>query len=94
MMQAELTFHGLAHDDSAEAAVLRWIARIEQLHDRVTRCGVVIGRKWRHVEVQVRIEDPEHGVASRARHENIYVAIADAFRDIRRQLRVDERHVS
>jgi ribosome-associated translation inhibitor RaiA len=86
MMQAQLTFHGLAHDDSAEAAVLRWIARIEQFHDRVTCCGVVIGRRRRSHEVMVRIDSPDLELTCTAKHENIYIAIADAFRSVRRQL--------
>jgi ribosome-associated translation inhibitor RaiA len=90
MMLAELTFHGLDHDDSAEAAVLRWVARIEQLHHGVTKCGVVIDQRRRHAfEVHVTIEDPEIGVASHAKHENIYIAIADAFRAVRRLLQDD-----
>jgi ribosome-associated translation inhibitor RaiA len=87
MMQAELSFHGLDRTDSAEASVLRWIARIEQLHDGA-RCGVTIDRKRRHHEVRVKVEDLQIGVVSRARHENLYVAIADAFRAIRRQLQL------
>jgi ribosome-associated translation inhibitor RaiA len=87
MTHAELTFHGLDHSDRAEAAVLRWIARIEQLHDGVTRFGVVIDHDWPHTfEVHVTIEDPEIGVESHAKHENIYIAIADAFRATHRQL--------
>jgi hypothetical protein len=90
MMHAELTFHGLDHDDSAEAAVLRWVARLEQLHQGATRCGVVIDRGRRQAyEVRVTIEDPVIGVAQQAKHENIYIAIADAFRAVRRVLQGD-----
>jgi ribosome-associated translation inhibitor RaiA len=86
MMHAELRFNGIDQRESAEASVLRWIARIEQLDDRVTRCGVTLDRRWRQFEVTITIEDPDVGVSAHAKHQNIYIAIADAFRLLRRQV--------
>ena len=88
----ELTFHGLDHSDSAEAAVERWVARLEHLHTRLTKCEVVIDqphRRQRHRDFHVRVLVAAPGIelASDAERDDIYLAIADAFRAAHRQLR-------
>jgi ribosomal subunit interface protein len=91
-IQTEVTFHGVDHSDSAEAAVFRWVARIEHLHDRMTRCHVTIGQphhRRRHgdpFDVRVVVDVPGIEVVAHAVREDVYIAIADAFRAIRRQL--------
>lgn len=89
----ELTFHGLDHHDSAEAAVERWVARLEHLH-ALTKCEVIIDRphRWhRHPEFHVRVRVEVSGIefASDASRSDIYIAIADAFRAAHRQLRTE-----
>lgn len=93
----DITFHEIAHSDSVEAAIHRWVARLEHVHDRIVRCIVKVeqphkshrhGREW---EIHVVLEWWGENIAtSRHRHEDIYVAIADAFRASRRQL-LDQR---
>ncbi len=86
----ELTFQGIDHSDSAEAAVERWVARLEHLHARLTKCEVVIEpKRSRSAEFHVRVlvEAPGIELASSAEREDIYIAIADAFRAAHRQLR-------
>jgi ribosomal subunit interface protein len=89
----EITFHGIDHSDAVEAAVERWITRLEQLHDRITKCTVTIGqphKRHRHgseFNVGVVLDVPGFEIATtHASHEDIYVAVADAFRTARRQL--------
>lgn len=89
----EITFHEIPHSDSVEAAIHRWVARLEHVHDRIIRCMVKIEqphrshRQGREFEIHVVLEWWGETVAtSRHRHEDIYVAIADAFRASRRQL--------
>jgi putative sigma-54 modulation protein len=88
----EVTFHGVDHSDSAEAAVHRWVARIEQLHDRMTRCHVSINQphhRRRHgdpFDVRVVVDVPGIEVVAHALRDDVYIAIADAFRAVRRQL--------
>jgi len=88
----EVTFHGVDHSESAESAVLRWVARIENFHDRMTKCHVTIGqphRRHRHGDpfnVRVVVEVPGIEVVASAVRDDIYLAIADAFRAVRRQL--------
>ncbi len=89
----EITFHGIDHSDAVELAVQRWVARLEHMYDRITKCGVVIAqphrsqRQGREFQISIVIEVPGGEiVTNHVRHEDIYVAIADAFRNARRQL--------
>ena len=89
----EITFHEIQHSDAVEAAVTRWVTRLEHFYDRIVRCSVKIEqphkshRHGREFEVHVVLDLPGAEIAtSRVRHEDIYVAIADAFRCSRRQL--------
>ncbi|MEJ7599377.1 MAG: HPF/RaiA family ribosome-associated protein [Kofleriaceae bacterium] len=88
---SEITFHSLPHSDSVELSIERWIARLDL--DQITRCDVVLGKPDKHhrdgrpldVTVQVEVVDAAP-IISHTAHENVYVAIADAFRAARRQL--------
>lgn len=89
----DVTFHDLEHSDSVEAAIHRWVTRLEHVHDRIVRCAVKVeqphksSRHGREFEVHVILEWWGENIAtSRHRHADIYVAIADAFRASRRQL--------
>lgn len=94
-----ISFHGLSRSDAVEAAIQRWVTRVEQLHDRVIRCNVTVDLPHRHhrrggnftIHVHLEIAG-DNIVTCRAQHEDVYVAIADAFRATRRQL-IDEREV-
>lgn len=98
----EITFHGIEHSDAVEMAIQRWVARLEQIHARLTKCGVVVSqphRRHRHgsqFQVSLVLEVPgltDVISVTHVMHEDIYVAIADAFRAARRQLkaRVERR---
>lgn len=89
----EVTFHGIEHSDAVEAAVQRWVTRLDRVYDRITKCGVVVSqphkrhRQGREFNVSIVLEVPRGEiVATHVGHEDIYVAIADAFRCARRQL--------
>ena len=93
----DVTFHDLPHSDAAEAAIHRWVTRLEHVHDRIVRCQVTVEqphrrhRRGRPFEIHVVLEWWGETIAtSRHHHEDIYVAIADAFRAARRQL-LDQR---
>jgi len=89
----EITFHEIPKSETVEAAVRRWVDRLEHVYDRIVGCTVKIEqphrsqRHGREFEVHVILDVPGTNLAtSRVRHEDIYVAIADAFRATRRQL--------
>lgn len=89
----EITFHGFNKSDAVEAAVHRWVTRLELVYDRILRVEVRLDqphrshRQGREFEVHVHVEIPGADIIARhTRHEDVYVAIADAFRASRRQL--------
>lgn len=83
---------------AVEATVRRWAERLEHAYGRIQRCDVVIELPHRHqrqghtYSVRVEIAVPErtlvatHDHALDASNEDVYVAIAGAFRAVRRQL--------
>jgi cold shock CspA family protein/ribosome-associated translation inhibitor RaiA len=94
----EVSFRGVPRWERAEAEVKRHAAELERYFDRITSCRVLIQaphlRQQRGQLYRVRIDltvpgreivvkrDPmEH-----APHEDLYIAIRDAFRAARRQL--------
>jgi ribosome-associated translation inhibitor RaiA len=81
-------FYGMPRDPSLEAAIHRWVARLESMSVRVQRAEVAIepvGRRRTSVQVYIGALD---GVAPQATtaHADAYVAVSDAFREVRRQL--------
>lgn len=88
----EITFHELTASSSVEAAIERWVARLEHVHDRIIGVHATVGVPHRHgrkrdYEFHVRISIPGADIVTRlARHSDVYVAIADGFRAARRQL--------
>ena len=99
---AEITFRDTARSDAVEAKARDYIARLERVYDRITRCEVVIEqphhrqRKGRHYRVRVRLTVPgselvtAHDPGRDDAHEDVYVALRDAFAAAQRQL---ESHV-
>ena len=89
----EITFHEVDQSDAVEAAVQRWVTRLEHVYDRIIKCTVTIGqphRRHRHgseFNIGVVLEIPGGEIpVTHVRHEDVYVAIADAFRAVRRRL--------
>ena len=89
----EIMFHQLDHSDAVEIAIHRWVVRLESLYDRITKCTVTISqpnKRHRHgaeFYISVVLEVPGGEIAAtHTRHEDVYVAVADAFRATRRQL--------
>lgn len=79
-------------------AVERWADRLGHHYDRIQRCEVVIEQPHRssrsggtfHVRIDLQIPNQTITVSRDSgrdpAHEDVYVAIADAFRAARRQL--------
>ena len=100
----EITFRGMSPSPSVEAVIRDWVARLENKDSRIQRCSVVVDQPHRHqthgnrfhIGIEVGVpgrdivisRDPELDPG----HEDIYIAIADAFRAARRQLQ-DHSHI-
>ena len=102
----EITFRNLDHSDAVEAKVREKVEKLEQVFDRMTSCRVRIeainrqhtkGNLYQvHIEVgvpgkQVMVDrNPGKDHA----HEDIYVALRDAFNAARRRLEDHSRRKS
>lgn len=94
----QITFRGMEPSAAVETAVRERAALLEHFHERVTSCRVVIECQHKHhhqgnlfrVGIDVTVPGAEiaagHGAPQHQAHEDIYVAVRDAFDAARRQL--------
>jgi ribosome-associated translation inhibitor RaiA len=93
----QITFHGLDSSEAVSQAIREKVLKLEQKYDRITGCRVAVEAPHRHkakgIQYRVRIDVTVPGdelVVARDpdidAHEDIYVAIRDAFRSMRSQL--------
>jgi ribosomal subunit interface protein len=94
----EITFRNLDHSDAVEAKVREKIAKLEQVHGRITSCRVTIEALNRqhvkgnlfHVNIEVGVPGKQVMVDRNSgrnhAHEDVYVALRDAFNAARRRL--------
>jgi len=96
--QPTVTFDDVPIDEDVRQAALEHIAELEEFHGRITGCHVVIGQPHRHrrsgrlwsVRVDVIVPgadvvvNRDHGLDHA--HEDVSVALRDAFLAARRQL--------
>ncbi len=95
----ELTFTDMEPSEFVENNIRERVAKLEQLYDRITSCHVsVVAPHKRHqkgnhfdIRIEVRVPGTELVVNNRPgdvnAHEDVYVAIRDAFNAMERQLR-------
>ncbi len=96
----QITMREMDRSEALEAAIEEHAAKLEQFHPRITRCRVTVEQLGRHqqqgrqfsVKVDVRVPGKEI-VATRDHHEDVYVALRDAFDAARRQLEEVAREV-
>jgi cold shock CspA family protein/ribosome-associated translation inhibitor RaiA len=90
---------GMDATEALNSRIHDWVAKLEHVYDRITRCEVLVEtphrhhRKGREYHVRVRLTVPGGGelVASHdpgpdGAHEDVYVALRDTFTAVRRQL--------
>ena len=94
----EVTFRNLDHSDAVEARVREKVAKLEQVNGRITSCRVTIEAVHRQhtkgnlFQVQIEVNVPGKQVVvgrnsgRNQAHEDIYVALRDAFSAARRRL--------
>ena len=98
----KISFRNFGHSDAVEQRIHEKVAKLEKFYDRIVGCSVVVEAPHRHQTkgklfhihivltlpkselVVNRDSHEDHG------HEDVYVAIRDAFEAARRQLK---RHV-
>lgn len=94
----QISFRGLPVSEAVETACLKEAQKLERYYDRITSCRIVVEEPHRrhlkgnlfHIrivatvpkgEIVVNREPPQH-----REHEDVYVAVREAFDSARRQL--------
>lgn len=97
-LPSKITFHGLDRSPAVEERVDEWIEKLLRIAADATRCDVTIEAPHRHhrhgrrYHVRVELHRPggtvvvNHDRGSDVAHEDLYVAVRDAFLTTRRQL--------
>lgn len=94
----QITFRGFPHSDAVEANIREKAEKLNEFYPRIMSCRVVVEAKHHHhykgnlyhVRIDLMVPQKEL-VVSREQHdehghEDVYVAIRDAFKAARRQL--------
>lgn len=94
----QVTFRGFPHSDAVEANVREKAEKLDQFFSDIMSCRVVVEAQHKHHEhgnlyhVSIDLTVPGHELAvtrdpsGHQAHEDVYVAIRDAFDAARRQL--------
>jgi ribosome-associated translation inhibitor RaiA len=102
-ISVQVTFRHMDSSTAVEAAIHEQVERLERRHPGIDTCHVTIDAPHRHHQqgrhFQVRVQADGHGVAAVASrgsdldpaHEDVYLALRDAFRALHRELEPLER---
>lgn len=89
----QITLRGISHSDALEARIREKVSKLAQRFPFLTGCRVVAEVPHRHAshgnQFVVRLDIAMPGseiVVNRDHHEDVYVALREAFRAARRQL--------
>jgi ribosomal subunit interface protein len=90
----QVTFRDMARSDAVEAEIRRRAEKLEEFCDRIMSCRVTVETPAAHkhqgklfsVHVDVKVPGEEIASTRRHEHEDVYVAIRDAFDAVRRRL--------
>ncbi len=94
-----IAMQNIPHSDAVEAHIRALAAKLEQFNPRITSCRVAVdlsdkhhhqGRQFR-VKVEVRAPSHESAVSTLHHHEDVMVALRDAFDSVRRQIEEEVR---
>lgn len=88
-----VTIHGFEHSDALDAAIREHAGKLELFHSNITSCRVTAEEisKHRHqgrqftVRIDLRVPGKEI-LVTRDHHEDVFVALRDAFDSAKRQL--------
>lgn len=99
----EIAFRDISHSDAVEARVRKEASKLQRFHQRIVNCRVVVAApdrhkhkgKLYHVKIQISVPNGNLWVDRRSpynhAHEDVYVAIRDAFSAASRRLEDEVR---
>ena len=90
----QVVLKDIDRSEALEARIRADAAKLEHFHARIVSCRVTVDEEHRHkaqgrefsVHIEVRVPGREEIVSTRKHHEDVYVAVRDAFDAARRQL--------
>lgn len=89
----QITVRDFPQSEALEARIREKAAKLEEFHPRITSCRVTVEelrkhhQQGRHFQVSLDVRVPGREiVVNRAHHEDVYVALRDAFDAAKRQL--------
>jgi ribosome-associated translation inhibitor RaiA len=94
----EVTFRGLDRSEAIEAAVREHATKLDAFHPRIMSCRVMVEASHHrhtkgtvhHVRIDVRVPGAELVAGAEPApghfHEDVYVAVREAFDEVRREL--------
>lgn len=94
----QISFHDVNHSDAVEERVREKVKKIEHFFDHITSCRVVIEKPHKHnhqgklFDVHIDLKVPGHefvvkGDKGDHAHEDVYVALRNAFDALTRQIK-------
>jgi len=89
----QITIKDVPHSPAVDARVREKMAKLEEFHPRITRCHVTVEETGKHrhqgrrfaVRIDLRVPGREIAV-TREHHEDVLIALRDAFDAAKRQL--------
>jgi ribosome-associated translation inhibitor RaiA len=99
-----ISYRGLQSSPAIEQQIREWASRLDALYARIQRCDVVVEAPHRHqrqgqqFHVRVTLGVPggplvvSHDPGPDEAHQDVHVAVRDAFQALRRQLEDHVRH--
>lgn len=92
-LSLQITWRGVARSEGLEAAIREKAAKLQQFHEHIGRCKVVVELAGRHKNqgnpyaVRVELKLPGGDITASGEHtEDVRVALRDAFEAARRRL--------
>jgi ribosomal subunit interface protein len=90
----QITVRDVPHSEALEGRIRDNADRLARFHSRITSCRVTVEEAAKHqhqgrlfaVHVEVRVPGRDGVVSRRHQHEDVYVALRDAFASVARQL--------
>ena len=89
----QITVRNMQQSDALEAHIRQKVEKLAEFHPRITSCRVTVEESGKHhhqgrqFQVRIDVHVPQHEiVASRDWHEDVYVALREAFDAAKRQL--------
>lgn len=94
----QITWRDVAPSEAVEAGIRAKAHKLDQFYNHIVNCRVLVGTSHRHhhkgnlyhIRIEIEVPDSELVVtrdhSDKQAHEDIYVAIRDAFDAARRQL--------